>query len=54
MTGVFTCLKCQYFKGLNADGTVECERLGDTKPKIICPLFKPACRTWRIPGGVEG
>jgi hypothetical protein len=41
VSGLFTCLRCGRFKALNADGTIECEALGTTKPKTICPFFKP-------------
>jgi len=45
VTEVFTCLRCKHFRGLNADGTVDCEELGTTKPKLACPLFEPADHT---------
>jgi hypothetical protein len=35
------CLKCRHFRGLNADGTVECVLLGETRPKLLCANYEP-------------
>jgi hypothetical protein len=35
------CLRCKFFKGFNTDGTVECEVLGEVKPKLLCMHFEP-------------
>jgi len=47
------CLRCKHFKGLNTDGTVECEILKETKPKLLCVHFEPRIHVEKPSVGLE-